>query len=135
MEIYNYKFTLERVIDGDTLVGSINLGFNLTLNRQHIRLLEIDAPEVRGKSKNLGIKVKNTLIEFLVNKELIIKSNNYDSFGRVLAHVYYLNSEDNQWYSLNKKILSYIGVQKYNLMKQPIKFENEKKVLLNKEKI
>ena len=125
MDLYQYKFELVRVIDGDTLVGNVDLGFDLKLNKQSVRLLDVDAPEIRGPYKELGFKVRDSLINFLLDKELIIRSFNYDSFGRLLGHVFY-QDKDAFWKSLNDHILGYVGVQKYNMIKQGlIKYEKE----------
>jgi endonuclease YncB( thermonuclease family) len=43
--MYQYEVKLVRVIDGDTFVCNIDLGFGIWLNNQHCRLLGVDAPE------------------------------------------------------------------------------------------
>jgi len=87
--MYKYYIKVTRVIDGDSLVADIDLGFHLHLHR-HIRLMGIDAPEVRTKDlaeKALGLKSKDRLIELLDfvdnNAELI--SHGVDKYGRVLG--------------------------------------------------
>ena len=42
--MYTYKAKLIRVIDGDTIVADIDLGFNMILRDQHIRLTGINTP-------------------------------------------------------------------------------------------
>lgn len=44
---YQYNATIERVIDGDTLVLSLDLGFGIWLHRQTFRLVGINARELR----------------------------------------------------------------------------------------
>lgn len=44
---YEYRATLVRVIDGDTVVVEIMLGFHVS-TRQTVRLLDVDTPE-RGQ--------------------------------------------------------------------------------------
>jgi len=46
--MYTYKISLVRVIDGDTIVVNIDLGFKVVLHKQYIRLHGIDTPE-RGQ--------------------------------------------------------------------------------------
>lgn len=104
MEPYIYKFTLTRVIDGDTIKGNIDLGFHTQLLNQSIRLINIDTPEIRGPEKEEGLIVKEFVKSFISNKDLRIKSYNKDSFGRVLADVFY-KSNDNLWYSLSALLL------------------------------
>lgn len=51
MTPYAYKVIVLRVIDGDTLVVDIDLGFGVWLHDQHLRLYDFDAPEVHGKTE------------------------------------------------------------------------------------
>ena len=44
IDLYNYKATLVRIIDADTIEADIQLGFYMTY-RSKIRLLGINAPE------------------------------------------------------------------------------------------
>lgn len=46
--MYVYKANIDRVIDGDTVVATIDLGFNVSV-KQTLRLAGIDAPETRGR--------------------------------------------------------------------------------------
>ena len=50
MKRYHYSAELVRVIDGDTIVAHINLGFNTILKNETIRLNGINAPETRTKN-------------------------------------------------------------------------------------
>jgi|TARA_R100000781_G_scaffold35673_1_gene25382 endonuclease YncB( thermonuclease family) len=53
--MYEYKCTIKRVIDGDTFVADIALGFGVTLQKQTFRLYGIDTPESRRNSaKGIG---------------------------------------------------------------------------------
>ncbi len=49
--MYLYKAKLVRVIDGDTIDLDIDLGFDVWLKKQRIRLAGIDSPECRTKNK------------------------------------------------------------------------------------
>ena len=49
--MYEYKVTLDRVIDGDTVDVDIQLGFKVVLSKQRIRLHGIDTPESRTRNK------------------------------------------------------------------------------------
>lgn len=99
---YFYNFTLIRVIDGDTIVGNVDLGFNLSLNNQHVRLWGINTPEIKGETKSQGLNVRSFVIQCLTPlTPIIIQSHNFDSFGRLLATVYYGENNTN----LNKLLL------------------------------
>lgn len=48
---YLYRAEVVSVVDGDTIDVDIDLGFYIWIKKQRIRLLDIDAPEMRGESK------------------------------------------------------------------------------------
>ena len=70
--LYTYKVNqVLRVIDGDTMVVSIDLGFNLTLT-QTIRVKGINAPEARTtdlEEKARGLAAKAFAEAWLQGKE------------------------------------------------------------------
>ena len=45
-----YQATLERVVDGDTIDVTLDLGFNVKLHKQRCRLAGIDTPESRTRN-------------------------------------------------------------------------------------
>lgn len=51
---FYYNCTLDRVIDGDTIDVNIDLGFDIVLTKQRVRLAGIDTPESR--TRNLAEK-------------------------------------------------------------------------------
>lgn len=103
-KLYYYKFVLTRVIDGDTVVGNIDLGFNFILQNQNLRLLYIDTPEVRGADKVQGLIAKEFLIDLISDRNIIIHSFNKDSFGRVLAELFIEKTDG--WISANAVLLN-----------------------------
>lgn len=93
---YIYKFNITRVIDGDTIVGNIDLGFEIFMFNQHIRLEGINTPELKSKDliiKQQALECKYFLQSILMKKDCVlpmsILSKGRDPFGRVLAIVYY----------------------------------------------
>jgi micrococcal nuclease len=44
MALYEYKALCTRVIDGDSIVCDIDLGFSMVMHGQQIRLAGIDTP-------------------------------------------------------------------------------------------
>ena len=61
-----YNAVLDRVIDGDTIDVTLDLGFDIKLHKQRVRLAGIDTPESRTRNlaeKALGLKAKDRLIE------------------------------------------------------------------------
>ena len=49
VEPFVYNAILERVIDGDTIDVTLDLGFNVFLKKQRCRLAGIDTPESRTR--------------------------------------------------------------------------------------
>ena len=86
--LYTYKVNqVLRVIDGDTMIVSIDLGFNLALT-QTIRIKGIDAPETRTtafKEKARGLAAKAFAETWLQDKPLLIKTTKNDKYGRMLG--------------------------------------------------
>ena len=89
--MYTYKAKCLRVIDGDTIVAEVDLGFD-TYKKVRVRLEGIDAPEVRTrdlKEKAKGIQSKEYLEDiFATNREFILVSNKVDKYGRCLGTIY-----------------------------------------------
>jgi micrococcal nuclease len=93
--MYQYKISnILRVIDGDTVEATLDLGFNIHL-KQTIRLTNIDAPSIRTldeEVKKYGLRAKEKLEEYLKTGDRIIVAtenpNKTEKFGRVLGEVY-----------------------------------------------
>ena len=94
--MYQYKIEkLIRVIDGDTLEVLIDCGFHTYL-RKTLRLVDIDAPEVRTLNEEhqaYGIRAKEKLEEYIDggDGDLILttlKPDSKDIYGRVLGTLY-----------------------------------------------
>ena len=96
VEPFGYNAILERVIDGDTIDVTLDLGFNVFLKKQRCRLAGIDTPESRTRDlaeKKLGLEAKARLTE-LCGERLKIKSLGRGKFGRILAIPYTNDNED-----------------------------------------
>lgn len=81
-----YQAQVVRVIDGDTIVADIRLGFGVELVLQPIRLSNANAPE---KDTEAGVIAKGWLATQLEGKTvtLITTKTERDKYGRVLARV------------------------------------------------
>ncbi len=103
MDLYTYKATCTRVIDGDTIVCNIDMGFYTQLNDQTIRVARINAPELPTAE---GYRAKARLQNLIEGKEIVIKTekskfktngfnifSRKDKYGRWLGEIYY-NSEN-----------------------------------------
>lgn len=100
---YLYRAEVVRVVDGDTIDVDIDLGFYVWIRKQRIRLLDIDAPEVRGESKEAGLAASEYLKGLIDGKTVIIRTakgkdgaDRDDSFGRWLATIFLDGLDVNQ---------------------------------------
>jgi endonuclease YncB( thermonuclease family) len=53
--MYTYKSKVTKVYDGDTITVEVDLGFSFKFTNS-FRLLRINCPEVRGESREEGLK-------------------------------------------------------------------------------
>ena len=93
--MHEYKCKLVKVIDGDTVDVDIDLGFDVWLRNQRIRLYGIDTPESRtsdADEKIYGLLAKDFLVKWTNAGDLTIKTHKDDArgkFGRILGELWY----------------------------------------------
>jgi len=92
-ELYTYKAYLGKVVDGDTLVVNIDLGFKVFI-RQRLRLRGLDAPELGTKQGALAKKFLESRLQTC--KFLIIKTHGSDKYDRYLVDVFYQKGETDE---------------------------------------
>ena len=89
--MYEYKAKLERVVDGDTIDATIDLGFDVFVKKR-IRFAGINAPESRTrdlKEKALGLAAKDRVKSILAeNPCFTLESTELGKYGRVLGKIY-----------------------------------------------
>ena len=67
--MYEYKATVTKVYDGDTITVDFDLGFGIILKKQTIRLFGINTPEVREQRKPMAsFPVMPSAKEYLASK-------------------------------------------------------------------
>ena len=96
VEPFVYNAILDRVVDGDTVDVTLDLGFDVKLHKQRCRLAGIDTPESRTRNlaeKKLGLAAKKRLEELCVNN-FKIKSLGKGKYGRILAIPYTEDGQD-----------------------------------------
>ena len=95
MDKYIYRGKLERVVDGDTIDVTIDLGFK-TWKKVRVRMEGINTPESRTRDleeKKLGLAAKERLKELCVGK-FKLKSLGKGKYGRILGIPYTESGED-----------------------------------------
>ena len=88
--MYTYKVKeINRVVDGDTVDITIDLGFGLT-KKERVRVAGIDTPESRTRDlyeKKLG-KEASAYLESQLQGKIIIKTEKDGKYGRMLGWLY-----------------------------------------------
>jgi micrococcal nuclease len=95
-DAFVYNATLERIVDGDTFDCCLDLGFDVKLHKQRVRLHGIDTPESRTRDlaeKKLGLAAKERLKELCTGK-FKIKSLGKGKYGRILGIPYTEDGKD-----------------------------------------
>ena len=102
--MYTYKAAVTRIVDGDTIIVDIDLGFGVWLKDQSVRLAKINAPEIRGSSRESGIIAKDFLSNLILNKWVQIRTEKgKEKYGRWLATI--LLEEDGNLIDINRKMV------------------------------
>lgn len=98
--LYGYAAKLVRVIDGDTVVLDLDLGFYQWRHGQSYRLLHINAPEmhVGGLPNPAGGTARIALRDLIEPaKTLIVQTVKSDNFGRFLIDLWADGVHVNEW--------------------------------------
>jgi micrococcal nuclease len=100
-----YTAEVVSVYDGDTVVVDIHLGLDVVLVAQRIRLLGINAPEVRGESRPEGLKAKDYLASLLAGYPYCLQVNmcDRDKYGRWLG-IFHIKVQDS-WKNANQMMI------------------------------
>ena len=91
--MYEYKAIIRRVVDGDTVDITLDLGFDILYNNR-IRLHGIDTPESRTRDleeKKLGLAAKDRVKELCpVGSTVTVKTtkDGRGKFGRILGEIF-----------------------------------------------
>ena len=91
-DAFVYNATLERIVDGDTFDCCLDLGFDVKLHKQRVRLAGIDTPESRTRDlaeKKLGLAAKERLKELCIGS-IKVKGK----YGRILGIPYTEDGRD-----------------------------------------
>ena len=92
--MYEYRAKINKVVDGDTVDVDIELGFDIVLTGQRVRIMGIDTPESRTSDeveKVFGLAAKNRLKELLGETGILrtqVEKDGDDAkgkFGRILG--------------------------------------------------
>jgi micrococcal nuclease len=127
--MYEYRATLDRVVDGDTVDLNIDLGFHVWFNSTRVRLRRVDTPEKRTSDlleKHFGYIATDFVLDKLINaKKIVVRTvidGRQDKYGRILGEI----TVDDEEVSLNDQLIenryavSYEGQNKSSVAAQHI---------------
>ena len=92
--MYEYKATVKRIIDVDSLVLYIDLGFYMFMNETKIRLYGLDTPEMNSEDPLLRLQaimaIRYLYDNLQVGEKVTIKTvlDKREKYGRLLATVF-----------------------------------------------
>jgi|TARA_Y100000361_G_C11137114_1_gene332669 micrococcal nuclease len=118
--MYEYRVTIDRVVDGDTVDCWIDLGYHTQIHKR-IRFIGINAPETRTRNKEekvLGLKAKEWLKQKIdpsytgAYEEVYLKSWGLGKYGRVLGELFVQSGKSKK--SITKWMLSEGLVKEYD---------------------
>ena len=125
--MYQYKAIITKVIDGDTVDVDIDLGFEVWLRNQRIRLYGIDTPESRTSDKVekvFGNLAKSKILEFCpVGSSIILQTKTDDSrgkYGRILGELIVDGVNVNQYMIDNNYAVAYFGMSKSDIAQKQL---------------
>ncbi len=97
--MYEYRAFVKKVYDGDTVTVDIDLGFDVILKAQKIRLTKINAPEVRGQERSEGLISRDALREKVLDRWITIKTkkDKKGKYGRWLGELWIDDTCVNDW--------------------------------------
>lgn len=117
--MYEYKATIRKIVDGDTCDVDIDLGFDVWLRDQRIRLYGIDTPECRQRNKAgkaHGLLAKKYVQETLKLGEVYaLRTKEKGKFGRYLGEIRVGRTTINKLLIKEKLAVEYTGQNKKDI--------------------
>lgn len=82
--LFDVQFLTEprSIYDGDTVRVDIDLGFDMWMRNQSVRLYGIDTPEVRGAEKEEGLVVRDYVRGRLLGQSAVMQTFKGDEKGK-----------------------------------------------------
>ncbi len=106
-KLYTYWMEIVEVHDGDTVTAKWDLGRNVVLVDEKIRLLGINAPEInKPDQREAGIAARDFLRALVLNRKVVIqtKKDRQEKFGRYLGTIFVPHS-DKKFLNVNEVMI------------------------------
>ncbi|MBA2707481.1 MAG: thermonuclease family protein [Gemmatimonadaceae bacterium] len=118
--LYEYQAIITSVYDGDTVRADIDCGFHVWKRGEHLRLMGINSPELRGETRDTGLRARDALRERILGKPVWLKTEKpsvtvfpagadmRDKYGRYLATIWDADGDVNAWMIEQGHAVSYL---------------------------
>ena len=128
--MHEYKCTILRVVDGDTVDVDIDLGFGVWLRKERVRIHGIDTPESRTRDleeKKYGLIAKEQINSFMPAgsmQTLVTVKDKTGKFGRILGKFLIHDKKTdtqmtiNDWMIREHHAVEYFGQSKESIMEE-----------------
>ena len=122
--MHEYKSKVTKIVDGDTIKCDIDLGFDIVLSNQTVRLYGIDTPESRTKDleeKFYGNISKQFLNDYCPKGSYITLRTHLDKkgkFGRILGELIVNKVNLNEQMIEENLAVEYHGQSKDDIVKE-----------------
>ena len=122
--MHEYKSKIVRIVDGDTVDVDFDLGFDIIMSKQRVRLYGIDTPESRTKDKEekyYGKLSSAFLQEHCPKGSYITLRTHLDKkgkFGRILGELIVEGNNLNQLMIEKNLAVAYHGQSKTDIEKE-----------------
>ena len=122
--MHEYKAKVTKIIDGDTIRCDIDLGFDIVMANQTIRLFGIDTPESRTRDKEekfYGNISKQFLNDYCPKGSYITLRTHLDKkgkFGRILGEIIVNRVNLNEQMIEENLAVAYHGQSKMDIEKE-----------------
>ncbi len=107
--MYEYMAYVTKVYDGDTITCNVSCGFGISLQKQKIRLANINAPEMRGAQREEAVKSRDALASKILNNNIILQTNKdkKGKYGRYIGTIIKDGVNINNWMLENNYAVKY----------------------------
>ena len=107
--MYEYRASLVKIVDGDTIDVDLDLGFAVVLKKQRIRLYGINTPESRTRDKEekyRGLQAKARFKDLIKDRPTRLLSHGKGKYGRVLGEILFESKKvEDKWINVNKQLV------------------------------
>ena len=126
--MFEYNAIITKIVDGDTVDVDIDLGFDVWLKNQRIRLYGIDTPESRTSDKTdkiFGKLAAAKVKEFCpVGSKIVLATKTDDSrgkYGRILGSLITKDGVNvNEYLVENAYAVAYFGLSKSDIAQKQL---------------